>query len=193
MNNTFWLTFGLTVLAEILIIPLSLLLAKFIDTSEEETVDSFIAKDRLRYTKNSKAALFAYFAILFNVFYFVSIYNTDAGNYYYTYTIGLSVIVNLLFLLAAFLSSEGVKNYKLGYAIAFIFMGAFQIFRIFGIPTDAHKTLIDETSGMVMGDKQFTWVCIWLVLSSICCFASATLGIYKTKMLRDHEKELAAK
>ena len=103
--NTFWLTFGLTILAEVIIIPLSLLVAKLIDLAPEEYVDPRIAKDRLRYTKNSTAALFAYIAILFNVFYFVSIYDKDVGNYYYTYTIGISVIVNLLFLLGAFLWS----------------------------------------------------------------------------------------
>ena len=37
------------------------------------------------------------------------------GNYYYTILVGASILYNLVFMLAAFLSSEGVKNYKIGY------------------------------------------------------------------------------
>ena len=158
--------------------------------------DSRIAKDRMRYTKNTTSSLFAYLAILFNVFYFVSIYNKDVGNYYYSFTIGLSVVVNLLFLLSAFLSSEGVKNYKLGYSIAFIPLGIFQIVRIFGIPTDAHSSYIastNDTQIQVMNDSQFTWVCVCLIISAVCCFASGVIGIYKTKTLRDYEKEISIK
>ena len=152
-----------------------------------------IKKDRLRYTKNSSTATQAYVAIIFNVLYFVSIYHKDVGNYYYNKTIGFSVIANLLFLLGAFLCSEGVKNYKLGYCIAFIPLGAFQILRIFGIPMDAHsKTIsLDGTVKMIMDDKQFIWVSVCLICSALACFATGAMGIYKTKMLRDYEKTLS--
>lgn len=152
-----------------------------------------IKKDRLRYTKNTTSSTLAYIAILFNVFYFVSIYNKDVGNYYYSVTIGASVICNLLFLLAAFLSSEGVKNYKFGYSIAFLPLGIFQIVRIFGIPMNAHNTNIhlDGSDILVMDDTQFTWVCIFLIVSSICCIASGVIGLYKTKILRDYEEQLS--
>ena len=66
--------------------------------------------DRMRYIKNKFSANMALLAILFDVFYFVSIYKTDVGSYYYTIMIGASIIYNLVFLLAAFLSSEGVKR-----------------------------------------------------------------------------------
>ena len=152
-----------------------------------------IKKDRLRYTQNSSSATQGYVAIVFNVLYFVSIYHKDVGNYYYTKTIGFSVIANLLFLLGAFLCSEGVKNYKLGYCIAFIPLGAFQILRIFGIPLDAHSKMIslDGTSRMIMDDKQFIWVSICLICSALACFATGIMGIYKTKTLRDYEKTLS--
>lgn len=151
-----------------------------------------IKKDRLRYTKNTASATLAYIAILFNVFYFISIYNKDVGNYYYSITIGASVICNLLFLLFTFLSSEGVKGYKLGYAIAFIPLGIFQIVRIFGIPTNAHNTVISIFQGTVrvMDDKQFVWLVICLIISALCCFAASAIGIYKTVTLRNYEKQL---
>lgn len=151
-----------------------------------------IKKDRLRYTKNTTSATLAYIAILFNVFYFISIYHKDVGNYYYSITIGASVICNLLFLLFTFLASEGVKGYKMGYSIAFIPLGIFQIVRIFGIPTNAHKSIVSLFHGdvQVMDDKQFLWIVICLIVSALCCFVASAIGIYKTVVLREYEKQL---
>ena len=93
---------------------------------------NLIKRDRLRFIKNTASANLAYLAILFNVLYFVSIYSSDPGNYYYNIEIGVSVIYNLLFLLTAFLSSEGLKGYKKSYAIIIIVIGALQLVRILG-------------------------------------------------------------
>ena len=46
-----------------------------------------VKKDRLRFTKNKISATLCYLAILFNVLYFVNIYSSDVGNYYYSITI----------------------------------------------------------------------------------------------------------
>ena len=152
-----------------------------------------IKKDRLRYIKNSASSMQAYTAILFNVLYFVSIYNKDVGNFYYTKTIGFSVICNLLFLLSAFLCSEGVKNYKLGYSLAFIPLGVFQLVRIFGIPLNAYNSVVAINGSLqrVMQPKQLIWACICLIASAAACFAAAIGGVRKTKMLRDYEASLS--
>jgi len=76
-----------------------------------------IKKERLNYTKNTISSGLALLAIVFNVLYFVSIYRSDVGNYYYTWVIGLSVLTNLIFMLVTFLCEEGVKKYKLSYSI----------------------------------------------------------------------------
>ena len=151
-----------------------------------------IKKDRLRYTKNSTSAVLAYLAILFNVFYFISIYNIDVGDYYYSITIGASVICSLLFLLFTFLASEGVKNYNLSYAIAFIPLGLFQLLRSAGIPMSARNTVITLFEGdvRVMEDKQFYWLCACLICSALACFAASAIGIYKTRTLREYEKQI---
>ena len=73
--------------------------------SKEE--NRLIRLDRMRYTKNSLSSSLTYLAILFDVLYFVSIYESDVGNWYYNHVIGISVVYNLLFMLIAFLSSEG--------------------------------------------------------------------------------------
>ena len=150
-----------------------------------------IKKDRLRYTKNKLSANLAYLGILFDVLYFVSIYGSDVGNYYYTTTIGLSVVYNLIFLLAAFLSSEGVKNYKFGYSYFIIVVGVLQLVRIFGIPSMAHSalTVVNGVDTMVMGDKQFIYVVICLVISGAACIVSGVVGAYKAHVLEKYKKD----
>lgn len=150
-----------------------------------------IKKDRLRYTKNKASANLAYLAIVFGVLYFVSIYQSDVGNYYYSITIGLSVVCNLVFLLITFLSSEGLKNYKLNYAFVIMAVGVVQIARIWGIPRMANEaiTVIDGAEVAVMGDKQHTYVVICLLLSAVCCILAGVIGMYKTLTLQKYKKE----
>lgn len=150
-----------------------------------------IKKDRLRYTKNKLSANLAYIGILFDVLYFVSIYSSDVNNYYYTITIGLSVLYNLVFLLCAFLSSEGVKNYKLGYSWFVMGVGALQFVRILGIPRMAHSalTIVDGMEVTVMADGQFAYVALCLVISGAACIASGIVGVYKAMVLSKHMKD----
>jgi len=150
-----------------------------------------IKKDRLRYTKNKTSANLTYLAILFNVLYFVEIYSSDVNNYYYTITIGVSVVYNLMFLLIAFLSSEGLKNYKLSYAYAIIAVGVMQIVRILGIPKAAHSTLttIDGAEALVMDDKQYMYVIVCLVISAAASIAAGLIGVYKSTTLTKYMKE----
>ena len=71
--------------------------------------------DRMRYTKNTASSRLALLAIVFDVLFFISLYKSDVDTYYYTILIGASIVYNLIFLLAAFLCSEGVKNYQVSY------------------------------------------------------------------------------
>ena len=82
--------------------------------------EQFIKRDRMRYSKDSLSSGLVLMSIVFDVLYFVSIYKSDVGSYYYTWMIGASVIYNLLFLLTAFLASQGVKNRKSGYGLTLL-------------------------------------------------------------------------
>ncbi len=158
---------------------------------EERTIQ----RDRMRFTKNSLSANLAIAAILFDVFYFVKIYQSDVGSYYYNYLIGISVIYNLIFMLAAFLSSEGVKNYKKGYSYLLLLLGAGQIVRIFILPMRAHSAVV-STGGAevaVMGDGQFMWLVVCLVASAVCLIASAVVNLSKCAALSEHMKTLEEK
>ena len=121
--------------------------------SEETT----IRLDRMRYTKNTFSSGFALLAILFDVLFFISIYESDVGTYYYNILIGASILYNLVFMLAAFLSSEGVKNYNIRYAWLMVLLGIGQIVRVFIYPMRAHAAVVtvQEQSVAVMGDGQF--------------------------------------
>lgn len=150
-----------------------------------------IKKDRLRYTTNKFSAKMTYLGILFNVLYFVKIYQLDVGSFYYSITIGLSVLCNLIFLLVAFLSSEGVKNYKISYAYTLILLSAIQIARMFGIPRMAHSSIV-EVSGeqfAAMEDKHYLLVIIFLALSAVSCLIAGVNGVIKTHVLTKYKKE----
>lgn len=160
--------------------------------TKEERV---IRRDRMRFTKNTLSSGLALAAIVFNVFYFVSIYKSDVSTYYYQMFIGIDVVYNLLFMLFVFLSSEGVKNYKIGYAVGLLFIGAMQVLRIFYIPVRAHDAVVTVAGEniKVMEDTQFTWVCIWLIASAVCCVLASVTGIFKSVSLASHEKSLEKK
>ena len=148
--------------------------------------------DRMRYTNNSLSSLFCYIAIALDALYFVSIYSSDVGNYYYTINIGASVVYNLLFLLIAFLCSEGVKNYGKLYGGVVIGIGALQFVRIIGIPLGALTTMVSTGDGNVpaMDIWQFAYVSALLVISGAFCIASGIICILKSRALDNYRREI---
>lgn len=156
--------------------------------------DRAIQRDRMRFIKNSLCSNLAILGILFNVFYFVSIYKSDVGNYYYNITIGASIVYNLIFMLAVFLSSEGVKNYKKNYSYLLTVIGVLQVVRIFHIPMKAHAATVTVggQTVAVMQNGQFTWVVACLTVSAVCLIASAVVNFIRCSELEAHLKSLGA-
>ena len=157
--------------------------------------DQFIKRDRMRYSKDGLSSGLVLTAIVFDVLYFVSIYKSDVGSYYYTWMIGASVIYNLLFLLTAFLASQGVKNRKSGYGLTLMVLGIMQIVRIFYLPAKAHTATIEIGQDVlqVMGDGQYTYVVICLIVSAVCCVAAAVTNYINNKQLAEHMRQLNKK
>lgn len=156
------------------------------------TDERTIQRDRMRFIKNSLSSNLAILGILFNVFYFVSLYQSDVGTYYYNIQIGASIVYNLIFMLAVFLSSEGVKNYKKNYSYALALIGIMQIVRIFNIPMQAHSatTIVGGAETLIMGDGQFYMVVAFLAISAACLIASAVVNFKKCQELSEHLKSL---
>jgi len=154
-----------------------------------------IKKDRLRYTKDSFSSTMAILAIVFDCLFFVSIYQSDVGNYYYNWLIGVSIVYNLVFLLAAFLASESVKNRRTGYSGILVVLGVIQIARIFILPMQAHAATaqVNGVAVAVMDDKQFIYCVACLVASAVCCIVAAVVSAKNNKTLADYMKTIENK
>lgn len=155
----------------------------------------YTKRDIMRFTKDKRSANLVILAIVFDCLYFVSLYSTDVGTWYYTWMIGASIVYNLLFLLAAFLSSESVKNRKTGYSGILIGLGAMQIVRMFYLPAKAHAAVV-VVSGeelMAMSDGQYTYVLVCLTLSAVCCIAAAVNSYISNKNLAEHMRNIENK
>ena len=154
--------------------------------------DLFIKRDRMRYTKDGFSSGLVLLAIVFDVLYFVSIYKTDVGRYYYNWVIGASVVYNLLFLLTAFLASQGVKNRKSGYGLTLTIIGLMQIVRIFYLPAKAFATQVEIGSEVVdvMTKGQHTYVVACLAASAVCCVVAAISNYISNQQLAQHMREL---
>ncbi len=156
--------------------------------------DKIIRKDRLRFEKNKLSSGLTYLAILFNVFYFVNLYGYYNNTYYYKILIGASVLYNLIFLLTAFLASEGVKNYKINMSVILIVIGLLQIVRIFYIPLQAHNTIliIDLVERPVMTTGQFIFQVCCLCASCVTAVIAGIFGILRSLELQSRFKEIEA-
>lgn len=151
--------------------------------------------DRMRYTKNTFSSRMALLAIVFNVLYFASIYESDVGSWYYKILIGASIVYNLLFMLMVFLASEGVKNYKIGYSYLMLTVGVLQIVRIFILPLQAFTSTvtISKVDYPVMDTSQFVYVVVCLALSAICCLTGGVVGVKRSRTLKAYNASLGEK
>ncbi len=154
--------------------------------------EKLIKRDRMRFIKNKSSANLAYLAILLNVFYFVSVYQSDVETYYYKILIGASIIYNLIFMLAAFLSSEGVKNYQKSYSYLEALIGVVQFVRIFILPVPYHNIIIGDSGARVMENGQFMFCIVCLIASGVCLILSAVINFIKCNELEAHIKSLEA-
>ena len=154
-----------------------------------------IKVDRMRYTKDKTSSMLIMLAIVLDALYFVSIYKTDVGTYYYTWVIGASIVYNLLFLLMAFLASEGVKNRKTGYTGMLIGLGVMQFVRIFYLPAKAHAATVEIQKEVVevMSNSQYYTVVALLAVSGVLCIAGAIISFINNKTLADYNRAMGNK
>ena len=156
--------------------------------------DREIRLDRMRYVKNTASSRLCYLAILSDVLYFISIYKSDVGSWYYQILIGLSIVYNLLFMLMTFLASEGVKNYQKNYCWLLYGLGVVQVIRIFILPLQAHNAVVKiggaETA--VMQDGQFIRMIAYLAAGAVCLITAGVINQRKSAALSAHERAAGA-
>ena len=147
--------------------------------------------DRMRYVNDSVPSLFAILAIVFDVLYFVLIYKIN-NEYFYNYMIGISIVVNLLFMLFGFWCSIEVKNYHGKFGYVMILLGIIQIFRIFVYPMNAHNAtyLQGELLVPVMSNGQFTQSIIYLLASAALMIVGGLMSIRNSRTLQNYLNSL---
>lgn len=167
-----------------------------------------IQLDRMRYNKNLLSSRICYLAILFNVLYFVTMFEINHQRFYEV-LMGASVVYNLLFLLLCFLASEGVKNYKSGYGYLLLGLGGIQIARIFIMPAKMAATLVTlqevkKRDGRKMVTvleevivpgalpaHEHTLAIVFLCLSAACCLIAGVVAVVRSRKLRAYNASLA--
>ena len=149
--------------------------------------DQSVRLDRMRFTKNTTSSRLVLLAIVFDAIYFVSLYKINV-DYYYNMMMGASILYNLVFMLAAFLASEGVKNYRQGFSWVLCALGAGQIIRIFLWPVQAHATTVTVAGQelLAMSNGQFVRAVIYLAASAACLFVAAVINFTKSRALKAH-------
>lgn len=156
------------------------------------TQDNAVKKDRMRYTKDKLSANLLLLAIVADVLYFVNLYQTDVGSYFYTWQIGASVVYNLIFLLAVFLASEGVKNRLNTYLPVMLAAGIMQFVRIFYIPMQARNAVIaiGDQQIPVMENGQFTYMTVCLIVSGVLILIACVTSFINNKTLAAYMNSL---
>ena len=175
-----------------------------------------IKTDIMRYKTNGISFWLCMLAIVFNVAMFLIIYTTKSCTS--DFELGIDLLVNVIFLLAAFLTAEKTKAYNKNAGFFAIGLGAVEIVRIFWIPFKYHNLwlawseetkLITETltaqgktpeeiatslpmlSGLNNG--QFTWCIILLVAACLSLVAAGVVAIIKSNKLSAHLAKLEEK
>ena len=153
--------------------------------------DQSVRLDRMRFTKNTTSSRLVLLAIVLDALYFVSLYRINL-DYYYNMMMGASILYNLIFMLAAFLASEGVKNRKTGYTGMLIGLGIMQFVRIFYLPAKAvvATVKIQDVSYAVMDKSQYIFVVAMLAISGVMCIAGAIISFINNKTLADYNRAM---
>ncbi|MBR2826313.1 MAG: hypothetical protein IKE78_02250 [Erysipelotrichaceae bacterium] len=146
-----------------------------------------IKLDRMRYVKDSGPSNLAILAVVFDILYFVLIYKIN-NEFFYNYSIGASVVINLLFMLFGFWCSIEVKNYHGKFGYLMIALGIVQIIRIFVYPMSAHGavTVVDGNNVQVMTNAQFISSIVYLVVSAACMVFGGLMSMKNSKTLQNH-------
>ena len=146
-----------------------------------------IKLDRMRYVKDSVPSNLAIIAVVFDILYFVLIYKIN-NEFFYNFSIGVSVVVNLLFMLFGFWCSIEVKNYHGKFGYLMIFLGLVQIARIFVYPMQAHNAiaLAGEVEVQVMNNTQFIMAIAYLLIAAACMICGGLLSMKNSKTLQNY-------
>ena len=145
----------------------------------------------LRYHKNSPSFWFCILALALDVVYFCVAYETkmEALPYVVGLQVSLDVVLNILFMLFAFLAAEKLKAYDLNWCYVSFGMAVIQVVRAFHIPFLSYANKAGQVKEFITGPTRYISM-ILLILSGGALVAGGIIGLIKTKILRKHLEEI---
>lgn len=175
-----------------------------------------IKTDIMRYKTNGASFWLCMLSIVFNVVMFLVIYTKKACTS--DYELGMDLLVNVLFMLAAFLLAEKTKAYSKSAGFAAMGLGVLEILRIFWIPlkyfnmyrewnlkvqqitekllaegktTEEIALYLPSLSGLNGG--QFTLCVVLLIAACLSLVAAGIIAVIKSNKLSAHLAKIEEK
>lgn len=145
----------------------------------------------LRYHKNSGSFWLCILALALDVVCFCVLYETKMEGLPYAVglNVSLDVVLNILFMLFAFLAAEKLKAYDLNWCYVSFVMGGIQVLRALHIPLLTYTNKAGITREFITGPNKIIGI-ILLVLSGAALVGAGVIGLIKTKILRAHLAEI---
>ena len=139
--------------------------------------------ERMQYQHDKLSYLLCMLSIVFSMVHFVSIYTNNA--IVPDVTIGADILINIIFLMIVFLSSEKLKSYTKKWGIYVILLGVVQMLRILWVP--AHFYQLE-----MLVETKYTWAIIWLLVSGIMLLLAGINSSINLRILSrlDHKKRV---
>lgn len=134
---------------------------------------------RMKYQKDTRSSMLCILSLLFNVYYFISVFRS--GDITPDVIMGLDVVVNIVFMMLVFLTSEKLKAYTPKWNRIAAALGVFEALRVFILPLHYHKL------GMLTGGL-YTGAVATLLLSAFCLIGAGINATINGRMLRGEVK-----
>ncbi|MCQ2795021.1 MAG: hypothetical protein MJ214_02265 [Bacilli bacterium] len=139
-----------------------------------------ISFDMMHYRNNRSSFWLILLTIALNVAMFIIIYKTNTDDLKADLQLGFDLIINVVFMLTAFLAAEKTKRYSREWGIVSFVLGGVQVARIFWIPLYYYLN-----GGITPG--AFSACVILLAGGAACMIIAGALTLIKYRILKDHE------
>lgn len=149
-------------------------------TTKKRTKDRAISYDMMHYKGNRSSFWLILLAIALNIAMFIIIYRANTSKLAADLQLGFDLIINVVFMLVAFLAAEKTKRYSKEWGIVSFVLGGIQVARIFWIP------LYYYLNGGISSGEFSACVILQACGAAACIFAGA-LTLIKYRILQDHE------
>lgn len=174
-------------------------MSKICDQVNKQNKNRYIAPetklDMMRFKKNSFSFWLCLLAIVLNVAMFLIIYKDSECTP--NFQMGIDLLINVIFMLAAFSFSESTKSYNYKSGIYTIVLGVIEILRIFWIPLYYYNIYLynfaeHEEGSLIYGleTNSFIACVILLIIAGLSLIFAGVICMEKSKKLQKHINEL---